>query len=88
VVKLKVMTKDINSELGLHQNLLGDLDQAIDKTDAKLQGAEQAVDYVDKKKGGCWPLLIILLLIAIIILVCVTDYISDLVHCSSECPGK
>lgn len=88
VSKLKVMTKDINSELDLHQGLLSDLDQAVEKTDAKLQGAEQAVDYVDKKKGGCWALLIIFVLIGLIILVCVTNYISDLVHCSSECPGK
>lgn len=81
VTKLKIMTQDINQELGLHENLLKDLDEAVERTDTKLQGTEKAVDYVDKKKGGCMPLFIIFLLLIIIIFVGATDFLSDLIHC-------
>jgi len=81
VTKLKIMTQDINQELGLHENLLKDLDDAVEKVDNKMQGTERAVDYVDKKKGGCVPLLIILLLVMFMIFVGVTNFLSDLIHC-------
>lgn len=81
VRKLKHIGQDIDEELGLHEKLLDDLDQSVDRTDARVLDNINSVDYIaEKNKNWCGIICMVLLLIVIVILL--------IVPCGSVRPGK
>lgn len=74
VSRLKVMSNDINQELDLHANLLGELDSAVDSTDARLQRNTKRIEIVQEESSGCCGLLTMGLLFALLIILLVTNW--------------
>jgi ribosome assembly protein YihI (activator of Der GTPase) len=74
VSRLKVMSSDINAELDLHQNLLGELDTAVDATDARLQRNTKRIEIVSEKAGGCCGLITMVILFALIVILLATNW--------------
>lgn len=74
VSKLKYMSQGINTELGMHENLLDDLHEAVERTDRHMVMNTKGVDHVNRKSRGCCGVIIIFLLMVIIVLVAATDY--------------
>jgi len=69
---LKHMGEDIGQELDLHHSLLRDLDASVTNTDTTIQASTHKVEDIQEKEQGCWPLIIIiLLLIGIVVLMVV-----------------
>jgi len=84
VSRLKVMSSDINAELDLHVNLLGELDSAVDSTDARLQRNIKRIEIVQEKSGGCCGLIIMLVLFVLIIILLVTNWACHIFN-SKKC---
>lgn len=84
VSRLKVMSHDINQELSLHENILSELDSAVDNTDARLQRNTKRVEIVTEESGGCCGLVTMAILFAIIVMLLVTNWGCKLpkAHCS------
>eukprot|EP00462_Mataza_sp_D1_P017249 CAMPEP_0175155726 /NCGR_PEP_ID=MMETSP0087-20121206/21163_1 /TAXON_ID=136419 /ORGANISM="Unknown Unknown, Strain D1" /LENGTH=236 /DNA_ID=CAMNT_0016442969 /DNA_START=39 /DNA_END=749 /DNA_ORIENTATION=- len=68
LTKLKYMGQDINAELGLHERLLDDIENAVEKTDARIQSNTKGVEEIQmKSKSNCCIFIVMVLLLAIIV---------------------
>jgi syntaxin 8 len=85
VTKLKVMSNDIGAELDLHHHLLGDLDTAVSKTDAKIQNNTKRIEIVSEEDGGGCCGLIVMALLVVLILFLATSNAACHVFKPSSC---
>ena len=74
VSRLKVLSNDINQELDLHANLLGELDSAVDATDARLQRNTKRIEIVQEESGGCCGLLTMAILFGLMVMLLITNW--------------
>lgn len=54
VTRLKIMSTDINQELHLHHQLLGELDDQIDRTDSRIKSSTRTVADISERDSGGW----------------------------------
>jgi len=74
VEQLSRMGVDINNELKVHDMLLTDLDDAVDRTSGKIKANTERIDHIQETSGGWWPIVIMVILMVLIVLLLGTNW--------------
>ena len=75
VTRLKIMSTDINQELHLHHQLLGELDDQIDRTDSRIKSSTRTVaDISDRDSGGWCSFCTMVLLLVLVVIMATTNW--------------
>jgi hypothetical protein len=67
VTTLKGMSREIGNELSIQENLLGDLEDGVDKTDRNIHRNINSVSRVSDSAVSCWPMFTMIFLFFVIV---------------------
>ena len=84
-VRTKEIGKDIGNELTLHDKLLHDIDNDMDKTSGKMKRETRRLNKLLKNQKSCCALMVMVFLIAIIVALYLTHWGCDIFKSKSRC---